>query len=85
MVHDRAVRSVSFSLPDKDGDLRMQSTTLLNVREVAAKLGVSRGTIYKMLSRDARFPRPVYIMSKAPRWRVSDIDRWVDSLAEHEA
>ena len=37
----------------------MQQTNLLNIRDVAERLSVNRGTIYRMLARDSSFPKPI--------------------------
>ena len=63
----------------------MQATFLLNVREVAAKLGITRGTVYKILDRDPTFPRPIYPGIKSPRWRVDELDAWLDRLSAARA
>ena len=59
----------------------MQHTTLLNIRDVADRLRVQRGTIYRLLSRDATFPKPVYIAPKVPRWRSDELAAYIDRMS----
>ena len=54
---------------------------LLNVTETAAKLCVSRTTVYRLL-RNPDFPRPFALTSDARRWRVSELDAWLESRRE---
>ena len=63
----------------------MQATSLLNVREVAERIGVTRGTVYKILDRDPTFPRPLYPGIKYPRWRSDALAAWIDSLGGQAA
>ena len=53
--------------------------TLLNVRDVAARLGVCRPTVYNILKRDPSFPRPIHIASRSPRWRAAELAAWIES------
>ena len=48
---------------------------LLRVRDVAAQLKVSQRQVWKMHSAGG-LPEPVRI-GRSVRWRVDDIDRWV--------
>ena len=54
---------------------------MLKPTEVAARLGVTRGTVYKILRADPTFPRPIHITPKSPRWRPADVDAWVERKA----
>ena len=54
---------------------------LLKPTEVAARLTVTRGTLYKILDRDPTFPRPVHITPKNPRWHERDIEAWIERKA----
>ena len=53
---------------------------LLRLADVTRVVGVSRSTIYLMISR-GEFPRPVKISARTSRWRASDIEKWVEGLA----
>ena len=52
---------------------------LLTAKEVTAIVGLSRPAIYAAMSK-GRFPRPMKLGLKSVRWRVSDIDAWLQSL-----
>ena len=50
---------------------------LLTVKQVAAQLGVSRSTVYKMLE-DRVFPAaPIRLRNGGPRWPQEVVDEWV--------
>ena len=51
---------------------------LLRRREVEEITALSRSTIYRMV-KTGQFPQPVKIGSRAVRWRLSDINAWIDS------
>ena len=55
--------------------------TLLTAREAAARLTISRPTLYNKLKNDPTFPRPIYVAKSAPRWRVDELDAWLDRLS----
>ena len=50
---------------------------LLNVKEVAKKLGVSRAQVYLMVKK-GDFPVPIRIAKRTSRWLESDVDRWIE-------
>jgi prophage regulatory protein len=49
---------------------------LLTIKEVASKLGISRGTVWRM-TRDGTFPPKVSITGRSVRWRESEVDEWI--------
>ena len=51
---------------------------LLHRTEVEKWLGVSRSWIYAQM-RAGRFPEPLKIGKRAVRWRVSDLEEWINS------
>ena len=57
----------------------MDQPTFLNPAAVAKRIGLSRSTIYKLMACDASFPPAIRLLPKSPRWRVEDIDRWVET------
>lgn len=64
------------------------SENLLNVPEVAERLGMSPGTIYHMVS-EGRIPS-VHLSKRCVRFRPSEIEKWLDKQttpvrAEHFA
>lgn len=44
--------------------------------EAAALLGVSRSQLYKLNSQ-GKLPSPIRLGTRAPRWRVSDLEAWL--------
>ena len=46
-------------------------------REVEARIGLARSTIYAMMA-DDRFPRPVKIGRRAVGWVEEDINQWIE-------
>ena len=53
-------------------------TVLLRVEQVAAELGVSRRTVWRLVS-GGRLPRPLAI-GRCRRWRRADVERFVVGL-----
>lgn len=47
----------------------------LNIKQLAAYIGVSRRTLYNMLS-DGRLPVAPIPGTKPRRWSIDDLDRW---------
>ncbi len=56
------------------------SHSILRRRQVEARVGLSRSTIYAMIRR-GEFPAPVRLTTYAVGWKESDIDRWLASRA----
>lgn len=50
---------------------------LLRRKEVEARIGFARSTLYKWLA-EGSFPRPIYLGS-APRWSEKEIRAWIDA------
>lgn len=50
----------------------------LRLREVKEIAALSRATIYRMM-KTGQFPQSVRVGSRAVRWRLSDINAWMDS------
>lgn len=53
-----------------------ETITLMNAEEVAAMLGVSERTLWRLLSA-GKFPQPVRF-GRSTRWRLSDVKEWLD-------
>ena len=51
---------------------------LLRRREVEKITGMSRSSIYRLMQ-EGEFPRPVGVGPRAVRWKVSDIEAWIES------
>ena len=56
----------------------MATETLIGRQEVEQMVGLSRSTIYDKM-RAGTFPLPLKIGAKAVRWRMSEIEEWVNS------
>ncbi|WP_249481734.1 AlpA family phage regulatory protein [Burkholderia multivorans] len=55
---------------------------ILRMREVQAKVGLGRSSIYERIDEkhpryDATFPRPVSLGAAAVGWIESEIDEWI--------
>lgn len=58
---------------------------LLRLREVTAITGVSRSTIYRLIS-IGQFPAPIRIGVRASAWSTNEIAGWLDGrIAERNA
>lgn len=60
------------------------SETILRRPDVEKRCGLSRSTIYQLMTEDA-FPRPVRLGKRAVGWRESDIASWLDGLSSSDA
>lgn len=52
--------------------------TLLRLKQVMAKTGLSRSYVYA-LSKDGKFPKSVRLSEKSVAWVESEVDAWIDS------
>ncbi len=51
---------------------------LLKDKEVARMIGVSRGTLWRMV-KAGLFPPPIRVGTRAVRWRLSEVLEWIAS------
>jgi excisionase family DNA binding protein len=70
-----AFRGISGSGNKRKERTEMDENSLLNVREAAALLGISAGTLYHWLS-ERRVP-VVRLGPRCVRFRKSDLDEWI--------
>ena len=49
---------------------------LVNARDAARLLGISRSQFYMLLS-SGRVPAPLRLGTAAPRWRLDELKQWV--------
>ncbi len=54
---------------------------LLRRGEVETLTGMSRSVIYTRI-REGSFPKPVQIAPHSVRWRMADVQDWIDGLPE---
>ena len=59
----------------------MNDDILLNIKEVAERVSLSRSGIYGMVKLGV-FPKPQRVGAKSVRWRASIIQNWIDRLPE---
>ena len=57
----------------------MDDVKLLNVTEVASKIGVSIPTVYRFV-RAGTFPKPLAVGPQARRWRSDEVEAHLDEL-----
>lgn len=57
---------------------------LLSIREVCARVGVSRTTVYARMA-ERQFPTPVKVGVKSVRWRSDEIDSYIDRISAARA
>jgi len=66
------IEGTSKNEADRSG---FRAGTLLRLRQVCEYLGISRSTIYNLISK-GRFPKPVRLGPGTVRWSVDDVDAW---------
>ena len=55
----------------------MATEQLLTARMIMKRLGIARSTLHKwQTTRD--FPRPLRLAHNVVRWRVEDVERWIE-------
>ena len=54
------------------------SDTLLRIKSVQQKTGLSRSTVYK-LAKVGDFPSPIKLSERCSAWVAADVDQWIDS------
>jgi prophage regulatory protein len=57
------------------------ATTLLRMRQVKARTGLSRSTIYLKI-KTGEFPAQVSLGPRAMGWLEAEVDRWISSCIE---
>lgn len=50
--------------------------TFLTVKKVAAHVGVSVSSVWRM-AREDEFPKPIKLSSQVTRWRKSEVQEWM--------
>ena len=53
----------------------MEITTYLTDKQVAARYGVNKSTIWRWVEK-GRFSKPVKLSPGCTRWRLSDVEAW---------
>lgn len=57
---------------------------ILRRKEVEIMIGLSRSTIYKLMS-EGTFPKAIRLGQRAVGWRLSEINDWIDERAEKQS
>jgi prophage regulatory protein len=57
---------------------------LLRLSDVSALVGLGRSTLYARIA-DGTFPRAVRVSERSVRWRTTDVNAWLESLAENQS
>ena len=52
---------------------------LLRLSDVEAKTGIKRSTIYRRIAAET-FPAPLSLGPGTVRWRLSDVEAWIEGL-----
>ena len=60
-------------------------SVLQTVDQVAARLGLSRASIWRYTRADPSFPKPVKLSAGCARWHSSEIEAWLASRPRVEA
>jgi len=60
-----------------NGAVQSTEPKLITVRELSGLLGMSKRTIWRLLSA-GQVPQPVRI-GRSTRWRLDEVRRWIDS------
>jgi prophage regulatory protein len=61
----------------------MEFGNFLTVKQVIARTGLSRSTIWRLV-RKGDLPSPIKI-GRSVRWRESDLDKWEEEIAQQTA
>ena len=56
-------------------------TQILRRRQLEEKLGLSRSSIYQMVS-EGLFPKPIKLGRRAVGWRLEDVENWLTTMQE---
>jgi prophage regulatory protein len=67
-----------------NANVALQNATLLRMRDVIARCGLSRSEIYRRISTH-RFPAPIKLGERASAWSQAEIDLWIaERVAERD-
>lgn len=58
---------------------RATAEILLRLPEVEAVVGVKKSKIYSLVQ-EGQFPAPVRLGPRSVRWRLTDVQAWIDGL-----
>lgn len=75
---NRGIKPLTATPIVKSSEPPFRAGMLLRISDVCEWLGISRSTIYKLLS-DGIFPEPVRLGPRTVRWRIDVIETWRDT------
>jgi prophage regulatory protein len=55
-----------------------QFSKILRLRQVIAKTGLARSTIYDLIKRES-FPKPIKLAAKIVGWLENEIEEWISA------
>lgn len=58
--------------------------SLISIKEVMIITGLSKTTIYSMVKK-GEFPRPKRPTPRRVRWKITDVEKWINKLPNSEA
>jgi prophage regulatory protein len=56
----------------------MTTQTIIRIKQVKERTGLSRSTLYTLI-KEGKFAPPILIGARAVGWLSSDIDAWIES------
>lgn len=62
----------------------MLEKSILRIRDITQKYGISRSTVYREIKR-GRFPIPVKVTDKISGWRAEDMEAWSQGLKHRKS
>jgi prophage regulatory protein len=48
-------------------------------KDISARFGVSRQTIWRLVKSDPTFPKPIRLTAGCTRWQLSEVEDWETS------
>ncbi len=64
-------------------DPGVASRRLLRAAEVKSMCSISNATLYKGIN-EGTFPKPIKISDRSVRWRLTDIDSWLEACERRQ-
>lgn len=74
----------------RESEIRPKSKKMLRIKELTARVGLSRSSIYSKLDPgsaafDPTFPKQIKLGSRAVAWLEDEVEAWLDQLASHRS
>jgi predicted DNA-binding transcriptional regulator AlpA len=76
-TYQRGPADASLTVRQLDKALR-----ILRVKQLVERTGLSRATLYVLMSTDPTFPRKIKLTVRAVGWLESEVDGWIVSRAQ---